>query len=359
MVVDHFSSLRELDFVRSRWMELYDSDSEASLFLSWEWLSACLATEKKRWIVLGVRDGEGPYVAFLPLTLGRFPPFGPVLSRALSLGGSPRADFTGMVGVAGEESRFIPALAREIEALPWDNFALNSCDDRRIAALIGEFLPNRYQTVRGEATPCPYVELPPTWEEYLAGRGRSTRRTIRSHLRKIESLPGYRLHFAPSDEAEEAIDTLLRVNSMRWKKDLQSWQQAYGELFSRCYASGRFQVAAMYQGEALMAAQGFYVEHKRRTVVAYMIGHNPEYAQFSPGVMLGCASIRRAIEEGYRRYELSRGDQAYKISLATDVKYTTNTTLRRRGVREAALNAGREGFFAAKRLARNLLAHRA
>lgn len=359
MVVDHFSSLRELASVRSRWMELYDGDSEASLFLSWEWLSACLATEKQRWIVLAVRDGEGPYVAFLPLTLGRFPPYGPVLSRALSLGGTPRADFTGMVGVAGEESRFIPALAREIEALPWDNFALSSCDDRRIAALIGEFLPNRYQTVRGEATPCPYVELPPTWEEYLEGRGRSTRRTIRSHLRKIESLPGYRLHFAPSDEADAAIETLLRVNSMRWRKDLRDWQHVYGELFARCYSSGRFQVAAMYQGEALMAAQGFFVEHKRRTVVAYMIGHNPEYAQFSPGVMLGCASIRRAIEEGYHRYELSRGDQAYKISLATDVKYTTNTTVRRKGVREAALNAGREGFFAAKRLARNLLVHRA
>jgi CelD/BcsL family acetyltransferase involved in cellulose biosynthesis len=358
MVVDHFSSLHELESVRSRWMELYDIDPEANLFLSWDWLYACLATEKKRWIVLGVRDGEGPYVAFLPLTLGRFPPLGPALSRALSLGGSPRADFTGLVGVRGEESRFIPALAREIEALPWDNFALSSCDDRRIAALIDEFLP-RYQVVRGEATACPYVELPATWEEYLDSRGHSTRRTIRYRLRKIESLPGYRLHFPPSDEAEGAIDALLRVNSMRWKKNLRAWQHVYGELFSRCYASGRFQVAAMYQGEALMAAQGFFIEHKRRTVYAYMIGHNPAYAQFSPGVMLGCVSIRRAIEEGYQRYELSRGDQAYKLSLSTDVKYTTNTTLRRRGVREAALNAGRESFFAAKRLARNLLVHRA
>ncbi len=359
MVVDHFSSLRELESLRSRWMELYDADSEASLFLSWEWLHACLATERKRWMVLGVRDGNGPYVAFLPLTFGRFPPVGPALSRVLWLGGSPRADFTGMVGVGGEESRIIPVLAREIEALPWDNFAISSCADRRIATLVEQFLPNRFQILPGEATPCPYVELPSTWEEYLEGRGRSTRRTIRSHLRKIESLNGYRLDFPPSNQADAAIETLLRVNSMRWKKDLRDWQQVYGELFARCYASGRFQVAAMYQGEALMAAQGFFVEDKRRTVVAYMIGHNPEYAQFSPGVMLGCASIRRAIEEGYQRYELSRGDQAYKISLATDVKYTTNTTLRRKGVRVAALNVGREGFFAAKRLAQNLLVRRA
>jgi CelD/BcsL family acetyltransferase involved in cellulose biosynthesis len=264
-----------------------------------------------------------------------------------------------MVGAAGEESRFIPALARAIEALPWDNFALSSFDDRRIGTLIDQFLPNRYQIVRGESTPCPYVELPKTWEEYLEGRGRSTRRTIRSHLRKIESLPGYRLHFAPSDEADQAIDTLLHVNSMRWKKDVRTWRKLYGELFSRCYASGRFQVAAMYQGEALMAAQGFFIEHKRRTLVAYMIGYNPAYAEFSPGVMLGAVSIRRAIEDGYCRYELSRGDQAYKLSLATAVRYTTNTTLRRRGVREAALNVGREGFFAAKRVAQSLLARRA
>lgn len=359
MVVDHFSSLDELESIRPRWTALYERDSEPNVFLSWEWLRACLATEEKRWLVLGVRDGEGPYLAFLPLSFARFPQLGPKLNVELSLGGSPRADFTGMLGVAGEESRFIPALVREIEALPWDNFTLSNCADPRLAALVDEFEPSRYRIVPGEATPCPYVQLPTTWDDYLAGRGRSTRRTIRSHLRAIESLPGYRLHFAPPDEAEDAIETLLRTHSLRWKKDLREWRQIFGEAFARCYESGRFRVVTMYQDHAVIAAQGSFVERKTGTMVAYMICHNPEYAKFSPGMMLGCASIRRAIEEGYDRYNLSRGAQAYKMSLATGVEYTANTVLSRKGIRVAALNAGRQGFFAAKRFARDLLVGRA
>lgn len=358
MVVDHFSTLGELESVRARWRELYEIDSQASLFLSWEWMDACLATERKRWIVLGVRDEEGPYLAFLPLSAQRFPVVGPALTRELSLAGSPRADFAGMLGVAGEEHRYIPALAREIEALKWDRFSVKNCDDRRMVALVNEFSHDRYRIERGETTPCPFIELPVTWEEYLESRGKSTRRTIRSHLRKIEALPGYHLDFPKSEEGEEAIEMLLRVSSLRLKRHLREWRRVFGGLFSRCYASGRFQVAAMYQGQTLMAAQGFFLDRNRRAIVAYMIGHNPEYAKYSPGVMLGCASIRRAIEEGYRRYDLARGDQGYKMSLATGVKDTTSTTLWRRDTRGTALFMGRQSISAAKELARHVLVSR-
>jgi CelD/BcsL family acetyltransferase involved in cellulose biosynthesis len=354
MVVDRFSSFDQLEGIRSRWTELYENDPQANLFLSWEWLSACLTTERRSWMVLGVRDGEQPHLAFLPLSFGRFPKLGPALNRELSLGPSPRADFTGMVSTPEEAWRIIPALAREIERLPWDSFALTNCADPRVAALVGEFVPSRYRVALAEPTPCPYVRLPRTWEEYLDGRGRSTRRTIRSHLRRLESLPGYRLHFPPLEEADQAVEALLRLHSMRWKKDLRKWRRVFGELLKRCYASGRFQVCAMYQGENLMAAQGFFVDRNRGSIVAYMIAHNPVYAQYSPGMMLGCVSIRRAIEEGYACFSLSRGAQDYKMSLATDLDYLTNTTLSRKGVRIAALNAGKSGFAAAKRLARNL-----
>jgi CelD/BcsL family acetyltransferase involved in cellulose biosynthesis len=355
VVVDRFTSTDELASVGPRWTELYEADPQANLFLSWDWINACMATEEARWLILGARDDNGLYRAFLPLRFDRFPRFGPTVCRELWLGISARADFTGMLGAVGEEERFIPVLAREIKALPWETFALANCADRRIAALIDEFLPNRYRLVPGDATPCPYVQLPATWEEYLSGRGASTRRTIRSHLRKIESLPGYRLHFPTPDEAQDAIDSLLRIHSSRWRKDLQVWHKLFGGLLSRCFASGRFGIAAMYQGEALMAAQGFFKEPARRTIVAYMIGHNPEYANLSPGTMLACASVRRAIEQGYELYNFSRGDQPYKMSLATGVDYITNATLWRKGLRATAVNAGSRGFDAAKRVARHLL----
>jgi CelD/BcsL family acetyltransferase involved in cellulose biosynthesis len=355
MVVDRFCSSDELAIAHDAWTELYGADPDANLFVSWDWMSACLAAEARRWLILGVRDDSGRYVAFLPLRFDRFPRSGPVLCRQLWLGISPRADFTGMIGAVGDEERFIPALAREIEKLPWDTFLLNNCADRRIAALAQAFVPSRYRLVPTVATPCPYVQLPDSWEKYLGDRGTSTRRTIRSRLRKIESLPGYRLHFPTLDEADDAIEDLLKIHSARWRKNLKIWRRHFVELLSRCYASGRLGIAAMYDGDTLMAAQGFFIEPTRRTIVGYMIGYNPKYSKLSPGMMLGCASVRRAIEEGYAVYNFSQGDQPYKISLASGVEYISNATVWRRSIRATIVRTGIATLNAAKRLARRVV----
>lgn len=356
LTIDRFSTLEKLAPLRERWLELYACDSHANFFLSWDFLCASLATQREPWVVLAARDGDGAYLAFLPLTCARFPRIGPVLGRELSLAGSPRADYTGMLGAAGQEWRFVPALARAVEELAWDNFALSDYSDPRIAAIVDQLSPDRYRIERGDATPCPYVVLPPTFEEYVNGLSRATRRTMRAKLRKIESLPGYRLHFAAPADAPAAIELLLRLNSCRWKKDLRKRRRIFGGLFERCYASGNFTVAVLYDGETPMAAQGSFVDAQSRTLYGYMMGYDVRYAGYSPGAMLVALSLRYAIEQGYQRYELARGGEGYKTSLATHTGYTAQTRLTRRGVRVAAVNAGRRGIVAAKGLARTLLA---
>lgn len=358
MIVDRFTRIEELASVRSRWAELYAADSAANFFVSWDWISGCIVSEASQWLVLAVRDGDGPYLAFLPLRFDRFPRVGPTVSRELYLGISERGDFTGMVGAPREEGRFIPAFAREIATLPWDMFALKNCADSRGAALVDQLTSNDFRAVTAEATACPFITLPATWDAYLTSRGSSTRRTIRTHLRRMETLPGYRLEFPGPNEAEEAIETLLRIHSQRWNEDVRVWRRRFGQLLLRCYAASRFGVAAMYQGQAVIAAQGFFIERERRTIVAYMIAHSPEYAKYSPGTMLSCASIRHAIEGGYELYNFSQGAQPYKVSLATDVEQMSNVTLWRRSLRVSAIDAGRRGVGAAKRLVRAVIARR-
>jgi CelD/BcsL family acetyltransferase involved in cellulose biosynthesis len=355
MVVDTFSCLDEIERLEPRWRELYAADSHANFFLCWEYMRACLATERTPWLVLGVREGNGPYLAFLALNYGCFPAIGPTVNRELSLAGMPRSDYTGMLAVPGAEARVLPALARHIDALPWDNFTLNDYSDERIAMLVGEFSPSRYTITPAARTPSPYVELPATWEEYIGSRSFATKRTLRAKVRKVEALPGYRFRFAPAEEAAEAIDVLLRINSSRWKKNLEKRRRIFGDLFQRCYDSGRFVVATIHDGETLLAAQGSFLEPSSKTLLGYMMGYNPEFSRLSPGAVLVGLSIRHAIENGFRHYDFARGGEDFKLSLCTDVKYTSHTKLTRRGLKVAAINAGRSGFVAAKGIARTLL----
>jgi CelD/BcsL family acetyltransferase involved in cellulose biosynthesis len=355
MVVDTFSCLEEIERLEPRWRELYAADSRANFFLCWEYMHACLATEKTPWVVLGVREGNGPYLAFLALNCGRFPAIGPTVNRELCLAGIPRSDYTGMLAVPGGEARVVPLLARHIDALPWDNFTLNDYSDERIAMLVGEFSPSRYTTTLSAPTPSPYVELPATWDEYIASRSFATKRTLRAKVRKIEALPGYRFRFAPPEEAAEAIDVLLRINSARWKKNLEKRRRIFGDLFRRCYDSGRFVVATIHDGETLLAAQGSFLEPSSKTLLGYMMGYNPEFSRLSPGAVLVALSIRHAIENGFRHYDFARGGEDFKLSLCTNVRYTNHAKLTRRGLKVAAVNAGRSGLVVAKGIARTLL----
>lgn len=69
---------------------------------------------------------------------------------------------------------------------------------------------------------------------------------------------------------------------------------------------------------------------------------------YSPALVLGCASVRCAIQEAYERFDLSLGAQSYKMSLSTDVEYMSNTTIFRRSVRAAVIHAGKRAVSSAK-----------
>ena len=51
-----------------------------------------------------------------------------------------------------------------------------------------------------------------------------------------------------------------------------------------------------------------------RTVFYYLGGFDPELADEQPGWLSLAASLKRAIEEGYRSFDFLRGDEAYKAS---------------------------------------------
>jgi CelD/BcsL family acetyltransferase involved in cellulose biosynthesis len=355
LAVDRLTSLPQLEAVKSRWIELYRQDDRAHFFTSWEWLHACLTTESNPWMILGVRDGDGPYIGLLPLGDGRFPNFGPTLNRELYLGGIPRADLTGFLIQSGEEHRVIPALARYIQSIPWDNFTLNDWPDDRIAALIAEFPEIAYRATTDEPSPCPMIKLAPTWEEYMAGRSRHTRNVIKGKFRKIEAAGEVRFDIVPDSEMDEAIETLLDMNASRWKKSRRKREQMFGHLFRKCRANGSFIIGALKLDGVLIALQGSFIDTKTKTLLGYMMAYDPAYSQLSPGSVMVARFIRHAIENGFEYYDLSRGEETYKKSFASDTRYSNHVTLTRRTLRTAAVNAGRSGFFKAKAIARNLL----
>jgi CelD/BcsL family acetyltransferase involved in cellulose biosynthesis len=357
MVVERITTMRSFLALRERWDEIYDADGRANVFLSWAWIDACMQTSGRPWTVLAARlSPADPYLAFLPLACERFPLAGPALAQDLCLAGIPRADYTGLIAAPwAPEDAVLAAFAAELEAMRWDNFRLNDALDERVGKLARYFAPERFEARLGGQTLCPFITLPDRWETYLESVSEKTRAKLVKKTRQLAALPGYRFERADERGIDDAIETLLRLNRRRWRKNLGKGRRTFAGLFRHCFESGVYAVFSIFDGTVPVASQGFFIDHKRRAFCAYMVGFNGDYASFSPGTVLHGLTIRYAIEHGFAEYDLLRGNEPFKSRFASRVRTTNHLTLTRRGMRSNVVNAGRSGVYAAKALARRII----
>jgi CelD/BcsL family acetyltransferase involved in cellulose biosynthesis len=351
MPIDTISTIEEFERWREAWERVYTSDRHAMLFLSWPWLRAHFATVQYEWLVLAFRpDDASPYAAFLPLVLAKYPRRGIVLDRELFMGGYPRADYTGLLALPDYERDAIDAFGRHIaQRLAWDNFRLNDVVDPRIADLVAAFSGDgAYTVAERRPEPAPYVRLPSTWDEYLAGLSRQDRKRLRASIRDAERLPGYRVVHATSDDLDEQIETLLVLHQRRWGGDLLRARRRFRQLFRECFRAGCLYLVSAWDGSTPVASQVCFTDDRTRSMVSYLAGYNPDYAKIGPGRVLDAQSIRDAIERDYTVYDFGHGDEPYKFGFGAETRYTTNTVVGRARLRTAVVNGARNCVFATR-----------
>jgi hypothetical protein len=154
--IDNFGRFSEL---RSAWSTVYAKDPGATVFLSWEWLSAFLLLERQPWSILALKTGDC-FHAFLPLATAPFPPRGARLGSELSLAANPMADYTGFLADPAIESEAVLQFADYIRTMRWEVFYLRDVLDPRLLAVANHLDAANFSTRSlGFVTICPYLEL--------------------------------------------------------------------------------------------------------------------------------------------------------------------------------------------------------
>jgi len=332
MQVFCLSGLHELAPYADDWDRL----SAGTPFRSWAWLSTW-------WRHYGQADGSGPaaprlfvlcvfdfddtLVGLAPWYLDGRGPSGRVVRLLGS--GEVCSDYLGVLCQAGMEDRVAQVMADHLtelaaadgrDPLRWDLLELEGVDaqDRAVSRLI-EHLAERGNTVHRRAGPnCWRIELPHTWDAYLAMLSKSHRRQLRRLQRKLLDSGRAVLHSVrQSDELPPAIDLLVDLHQRR--------RRALGE--PGCFASTRFTAfhrAAMRQLLLQRQLQLHWLELDGQPVAAeyhlaadgviyaYQSGIDPDALDRQPGRLITLATLRRAIEQGYRAFDFLRGDEPYK-----------------------------------------------
>jgi CelD/BcsL family acetyltransferase involved in cellulose biosynthesis len=172
--------------------------------------------------------------------------------------------------------------------------------------------------LREPAQNCWRIPLPVTWDEYLATLSRSHRKQLRRLQRRLFDTGRATLRLVRDDaDLTQGLSILADLHIRRRQALGQRGRFASSQFaaFHRDAASqllrqGNLRLAWLEVDGRPLAAE--YQVTGNDVVYAYQSGIDPAALDVEPGRLVMMATLRSAIEEGYRAFDLLRGDEPYK-----------------------------------------------
>jgi len=237
------------------------------------------------------------------------------------LGGTDVTDYQGPVGLpdvrASIAKELFAALARRDD---WSEADLRGLpEDRPWLTLLAEGAAAQGFSVEvGDDEPnavAPYLTLPGSYEEYLAGLPSKLRHEIRRKARKLETEVGpWRICLATRETLEAYLDRFVELHRQS-EGPKGVFMRPGMEIFFRRLAEaflprGIFNLTFIeVEGVKAAGTIGFRFEG---TYYLYNSAFDRAYQSVSPGMVLVAEDIRIAIEAGCSGFDLLKGDYPYK-----------------------------------------------
>ena len=322
--------ITSFDEVRQQWQELLGRSVVNNLYITPEWQELWWSAFQNGRSLAGfyLTDAAGQLTALASLSRCG--------DNFSFVGNSDTFDYNDFVIARGTEPAFFPALLDAIDSGGGRQLDLYSVgEDSPTLAMLPELARARgYSVDIAEEDVAPRIDLPATWDDYLAGLSKKDRHELRRKLRRLEAHENWRW-FCVSDPAEAADRTdtflaLMRDSDPAKAEFLTTDREAF---FRRLIAA--------------TAAQGvlrlFFLEMDDKPVAAslcldydgvrmlYNSGHDTEYRYYSVGLLLHALCLRDALEGGYRYFDFLRGNEPYKYRLGGHDHHLYRITLERPG----------------------------
>jgi CelD/BcsL family acetyltransferase involved in cellulose biosynthesis len=302
------------DFVRRDWSALVTADPSGTFFHTPQYL-------KLYWeefgqpgglvLVFGEEDG----VQVGAVALERFG------STLRFLGGTEVTDYLGPVADPDAQAGFAKELMAALERLErWSEADLRGLpEDRPWLTLLAEAASSRgfsVEITEDQNGVAPFLALPGSYEEYLAGLPSKLRHEIKRKARKLEAEAGpWHICVATASDLEASLDVFVEMHrtsegpkGVFMQPGMEIFFRRLGEAF---LPRGIFNLTFLEieDHRKLAGTIGFRFEG---TYSLYNSAFDRAFEPVAPGMVLVAEDIRIAIEGGCRAFDLLKGDYAYK-----------------------------------------------
>lgn len=214
---------------------------------------------------------------------------------------------------------FYSAFVERVISEPWKTMDLRSLPAFSPATreLRDAFRALGYQVTVENEDVVPGVELPATWDEFLAKLRKKDRHELRRKLRRLESAGESTLIEASEETLVDDFQLFheLMAESREEKRDfmLPEREEFFREIVEWSFGAGFLRLLFLeLNGKRVATTMSFdYAGHR----LLYNSGYRIEYGYLAVGLMLKAFCIRDAIERGLTYFDFLRGPEPYKYHL--------------------------------------------
>lgn len=236
------------------------------------------------------------------------------------LGGTEVTDYMGPVGVPERHDAMAKELWRallgrddwrgaDLRGLPDDEPWLGLLEDAADAAGL------TVEETDDQNGVAPFLPLPATWDEYMAGLSSKHRHEIKRKARKLtEEAGGFRIVAADGNTLIPLLDRFVELHrtsegpkGVFMVPGMEIFFRRLGEAFC---ADGVFRLTFIEVGDQLAAGTIGFVWGG--TSYLYNSAFDRSWGNLAPGMVLVAEDIRLAIDEGCDGFDLLKGDYSYK-----------------------------------------------
>lgn len=333
MKITVISDIEGYEELRENWDTVYLADPNTTVFLSWVWLRGWIAGTSYKWMVLAAQPPyRSSYVAFMIIGLQHIEKNGKSQVR-VHMGGNPFSYHTGFICLPEHVEEAIPAFAFFIkDQLNWNIFHLKNVFNPRLDLFLDYFSQKRFSIEETNRTPCPYITLPESFDQYLnEAIGSHSLRRLKAKVRKIENLNEFRMTHASDDNINSSIETLLGLWQSQWGVQREDALNGFRFLFRTCFENGHLWSRILYSGAVPIAGSMSFIDREKKEFIPSLNVFNSKFYTLSPGSIMLLHSIQYAIENGFRIFDFGVDDKEYKFALGAKERFNRNIIIKNVG----------------------------
>lgn len=297
--------------LRHEWHQLLNHATVNEIFLTPEYQSVWWQTLGKGELsIISIRLETGELVGLTPLF---------EINNSYSfIGCKDVSDYLDFIVHKDYIDLVYKAIFEELKKMKGNTFSLCSIPEQSPTLVqLPKFLTStNYQKSTQDV--CPQIQLPLSWESYLAKLDRKPRHEIRRKLKKIDQSEQVTYTcITETDDVSRAVPLFIELHQQSSETKRLFWDSHHQAFFEQLLP--------------VLASQGWLklffltISQHPKPIAAMLIfdygghydlynsGFNPAFSELSPGQVLTAHTIRQAIEQGRELYDFLRGDEAYKF----------------------------------------------